>query len=189
VKVKDGDKVKAGAILTRLEDRQTRANPAIVTKALDEMAARQAREEAERDGADTIDFPQDLLARMDNPEVAKAVNGERKQFEVRGQARDGQKGQLKERITQLNEEIAGYKAQIVSKDNQIEWIKKELVGVNDLWKKGLVPYTRVTSLEREKERLDGERGQLVASVAQAKGKIAETELQILQVDQDMRSEV
>src|SRR5262249_52435546 len=73
--------------------------------------------------------------------------------------------------------------------NQIEWIKKELVGVNDLWKKGLVPYTRVTSLEREKERLDGERGQLVASVAQAKGKIAETELQILQVDQDMRSEV
>jgi HlyD family secretion protein len=61
--------------------------------------------------------------------------------------------------------------------------------VNELWEKKLIPYTRVTALEREKERLDGERGQLVATVAQSKGKITETELQILQIDQDMRSEV
>ena len=87
------------------------------------------------------------------------------------------------------EEIGGYDAQITSKDKQIEWIGKELVGVNELWEKNLVPYTRVTSLEREKERLDGERGQLMAAIAQSKGKIAETELQILQVDQDMRTEV
>src|SRR4029079_16634003 len=90
---------------------------------------------------------------------------------------------------QLKEEIAGYSAQIDSKNNQIEWIKKELVGVNDLWKQNLVPYTRVTVLEREKERLDGERGQLTATMAQTKGKISETALQVLQIDQDMRSEV
>src|SRR5262249_14669957 len=114
---------------------------------------------------------------------------ERKQFEVRRQAREGQTGQLKERIAQLKEETSGYTAQITSKDNQIDWIKKELVGVMELWSKNLVPYTRVTALERERERLDGERGQLVAAIAQAKGKMAETELQILQVDQDMRSEV
>src|SRR5262249_14621934 len=156
---------------------------------LDELAARQAREEAERDGAETIDFPPSLLERMDNPDVAKAVNGERKQFEVRRMAREGQKAQLKERIAQLKEENSGYLAQITSKDNQIEWIKKELVGVNDLWSKGLIPYTRVTALERERERLEGERGQLVAATAQSRGKMAEIELQILQVDQDMRSEV
>src|SRR5262245_24471938 len=61
--VKDGYKVKAGDVLIRLDDTQTRANLAIVTKALDEFAARQAREEAERDGLDTIEFPADLLAR------------------------------------------------------------------------------------------------------------------------------
>jgi HlyD family secretion protein len=47
----------------------------------------------------------------------------------------------------------------------------------------------VTNLEREKERLIGERGQLVATIAQSKGKIIETELQILQVDTEMRAEV
>jgi HlyD family secretion protein len=64
-----------------------------------------------------------------------------------------------------------------------------LRGVNKLWLKNLVPYASVASLEREKERLERERGQLVASIAQSKGKIAEIEIQILQIDQDMRTEV
>jgi membrane fusion protein, type I secretion system len=189
LRVRDGDHVKTGDIVVRLDDTQTRASLAIVTKALDEMAARQAREEAERDGADTVAFPQDLLDRMANPDVAKAVNGERRQFEIRRGAREGQRSQLKERIAQLNEEIRGQQAQVTSKENQIGWITKELEGVNELWRKNLVPYTRVTALERDKERLEGERGQLIATTAQTKGKITETELQILQIDQDMRSEV
>jgi HlyD family secretion protein len=189
LRVRDGSRVKAEDVVVRLDDTQTRANLAIIIKALDEMAARQAREEAERDGADTVTFPADLLSRMGNPDVAKAVNGELKQFETRRSAREGQRSQLRERIAQLQEEIRGYQAQVVSKDNQIAWIVKELVGVHDLWKKNLVPYTRVTALERDKERLEGERGQLIATTAQTKGKITETELQILQIDQDMRSEV
>src|SRR5205807_6026772 len=56
-------------------------------------------------------------------------------------------------------------------------------------KKNLVQFNRVTQLEREKVRLEGERGQLIAQIAQTRGKIAETELQIIQVDQDMRTEV
>src|SRR5262249_9619991 len=68
-------------------------------------------------------------------------------------------------------------------------INQELEGVRELWRKNLVPITRVTTLEREAARLRGERGALVASIAQAKGKISETQLQILQVDQDLRSEV
>jgi HlyD family secretion protein len=176
-------------VVVRLDDVQTRANLAIVTKALDEMAARQAREEAERDGMDEITFLADLLARMNDADVAKAVNGERRQFEIRRTARDGQRSMQRERVAQLREEMRGYDAQIVSKNNQIEWITKELEGVNELWRKNLIPYARVTALERDKERLDGERGQLVAAIAQSKGKITEIELQILQIDQDMRSEV
>lgn len=189
VRVRDGTPVKAGDIVMRLDETQTRANLAIVTKALDDLGARQAREEAERDGQAEISFPQQLLDRMNEPDVAKAVTGERTQFSVRRQTRDGQRAQLKERITQLREETTGYDSQITSKVKQVEWIAKELEGVNQLWQQNLVPYTRVTTLEREKERLEGERGQLVASIAQSKGKMAETELQILQIDQDMRTEV
>ena len=85
-------------------------------------------------------------------------------------------------------ELEGLIAQVASKDKQVEWIKKELDGVRELWAKQLVQFTRVTALEREQARLEGERGQLVASIAQSKGKISETKIQILQVDQDMRTE-
>lgn len=187
--VRDGQRVAIGDVVARLDDTQVRANYAIVVKALTELAARQAREEAERDDADAVVFPADLLARMHEPDVEKAVSGELRQFESRRKSREGQKGQLRERIAQLREETGGYEAQIISKIRQIEWIAKELVGINDLWEKNLVPYSRVTSLERDKERLEGERGQLIASIAQAKGKATEIELQILQIDQDMRTEV
>ena len=153
--VREGDHVKAGEIVVRLDDTQTRANLDIVVKALNELAARQAREEAERDGLPTVTFPDDLLARISEPDVARAITGERRQFETRRTSREGQKAQLRERIVQLRQEIGGYEAQIASKDKQIEWVTKELVGVYELWEKNLVPYTRVTSLEREKERLDG----------------------------------
>jgi membrane fusion protein, type I secretion system len=187
--VREGKEVKAGEIVISLDDTQIRANRDIVVKALNELSARQAREEAERDGLDKVTFPADLLARQSDPDVAKAVTGEQRQFEIRRTSREGQKAQLRERMLQLRQEISGYEAQITSKDKQIEWVGKELVGVYELWEKNLIPYTRVTSLEREKERLVGERGQLMAAIAQSKGKIAETELQILQVDQDMRTEV
>lgn len=186
---RDGDAVKQNDLLIRLDDTQTKANLAIVTKSLDELTARQAREESERDGAESITFPADLLQRRDDPAVNKIITGEIRQFQVRNASREGQKSQLRERITQLGQEIAGYQAQVESKVSQIDWISKELAGVNDLWAKDLVPYTRVTTLEREKQRLIGEQGQLVASIAQTKGKITETQLQILQVDQEMRAEV
>jgi len=187
--VREGKEVKAGDIVISLDDTQIRANRDIVVKALNELAARQAREEAERDGLDKVTFPADLLARRSDADVDKAVTGEQRQFEIRRTSREGQKAQLRERMIQLRQEISGYEAQITSKDKQIEWVGKELVGVYELWEKNLIPYTRVTSLEREKERLVGERGQLMAAIAQSKGKIAEIELQILQVDQDMRTEV
>jgi HlyD family secretion protein len=187
--VRDGHPVQAGDILVRLDDIQSRANLAILTKARDELIARQARGEAERDGTVEIVFPPELHSRSSDPDVALAILGERLQFETRRRTREGQKAQLKERVAQLEREIDGYNAQIVAKLNQLEWIGKELTGIHELWQKKLVPYTRVTNLEREKERLDGERGQLIATIWQSRGKITETNLQILQIDQDMRAEV
>jgi HlyD family secretion protein len=188
LRVRDGDIVKHNDILIKLDDTQTRANLAIVLKGLDELFARRAREEAEIDGANSVAFPDDLTARQGDPDVSRILVGEQTLFEIRRKTRDGLKSQLNERIAQSNEEITGLTAQVDSKDKQIEWIKKELEGVRELWSKQLVQFTRVTALEREQARLDGERGQLIASIAQSKGKISETKIQILQIDQDMRTE-
>ena len=187
--VRDGDQVKLGDVVIKLDDTQTRANLQIVAKGLDELMARRAREEAELEGDQAITFPKELLARQDDPEVARITRGESKLFETRRNSREGLKAQLTERVSQSQEEITGLTAQVASKEKQIEWIQQELEGVRDLWAKKLVQFNRVTSLEREQARLDGERGQLIASIAQAKGKISETRIQILQIDQDMRTEV
>jgi len=187
--VQDGDRVKAGAILVQLDDTITRANLAIVTKGLDELAARKARLEAERDGAETITFPRMLVAHADEAPVAIALANESKLFELRRTARLGQKAQLGQRITQLQDEIRGLIAQQDAKAREISLIGKELEGVRELWKNNLVQITRLTALERDGARLEGERAQLLALVAQAKGKITETELQIIQIDQDLSSEV
>jgi HlyD family secretion protein len=117
------------------------------------------------------------------------MDSERKLFNLRKTARNGQKAQLQERITQLGEEITGLTAQQNSKAKEITLVERELIGVRDLWNKNLIQLNRLTALEREAARLDGERGQLVAAAAQAKGKVAETALQILQIDQDLASEV
>ena len=187
--VHDGDHVKSGDLLVQLDDTITRANLAIVTKGLTELRARKARLEAERDGLDQIGFPEDLVSRSSDPEVAEALTGERKLFALRKAARSGQKAQLRERIDQLHQEIAGFDSQIKAKEREIALIQRELEGVRELYAKNLVPVSRITSLERETARLGGERGQITASTAQARGKIAELELQIIQVDQDLASDV
>ncbi|MFZ1169682.1 MAG: HlyD family type I secretion periplasmic adaptor subunit, partial [Bradyrhizobium sp.] len=189
VRAHDGDVVKAGDILVRLDDTVTKANLAIVTKNLDALLARGARLEAEQRGAGKIIFPPTLTNRADDPDVKAIMSSETKLFEVRVNGRTGQKAQLHERITQLNEEISGLAAQEKAKDQEIELVQKELGGVSDLYDKHLVQLSRLTTLQRDAARLSGERAQYVASRAQAKGKITETELQIIQVDKDMISDV
>ena len=189
LRARDGDKVKAGDIVVRLDETITQANLAIVVKSLNELQSRLARLEAERDNVDSVVFPAELLARAGDPELARSMTGERNLFEFRKSARAGQKAQLRERIAQLKEEIQGLTGQVAAKKRETELIGQELEGVRDLWRKNLVQIQRVTALERDAARLEGERGQLIASTAQAKGKISEIELQILQIDQDLRSEV
>jgi HlyD family secretion protein len=187
--VHDGDHVRAGEILLRLDATVSRANLAIISKALNEFYARRARLSAERDGTDTLAVPAELAAKLDDPDVNAARDGERNLFALRRRARLGQKDQLQQRISQLNEQIVGLNAQRDANDKQIALLEQELQGVRDLWQKKLVPLSRVTTLERDEAALQGAHGQLVAAGAEAKGKIAELELQILQIEQDFSSDV
>jgi HlyD family secretion protein len=154
-----------------------------------ELTARQARLEAERDGAETVEFPQDLLQASSAAEIKRIVRGESRLFELRRDALKGQKAQLQERIAQLRTQSTGLTEQQSAKSTEIDLIQQELAGVRELWQKNLVPVTRLTALERDVARVTGERGSFVAAIAQSKEKISETELQIIQLDQNLRSDV
>src|SRR5213079_1810014 len=125
----------------------------IVTKNLDAQWARAARLEAEQRGLDKITFPPQLTSSISEPDVKSLILSETKLFEVRVNGRTGQKAQLRERITQLNEEIAGLAAQEKAKDKEIARVEKELVGVRSLYEQHLVQISRLTVLERDAARL------------------------------------
>lgn len=185
--IQEGARVQAGDLLVRLDATTARATYGSVTKSLWEIAARNARLEAERDGRDSLAIAPELEGA--GPEVARIVDGERKLFRFRRDALQGQKAQLRERIGQLNEEIKGLAEQAAAKEQETAIIGREYEGVEDLWKKNLIQLTRLTSLQRDMSRLKGERGVLVANIAQTKGKVSETELQIIQLEQNLRSDV
>lgn len=189
INVREGSSVKQGDVLVKLDETLTRANLGVVSKSIDELQTRVARLEAERDGAEVVTFPPALLAREDEPVIKRMVGGERSLFEFRRSAREGQKSQLRERIAQLGEEVSGLGLQKSAKIKEIEIMKEELASVRQLWKKKLVSLERMTALERNAVRLDGELGQLTAAIAQSKGRASEIELQIIYIDQEMRSEV
>lgn len=189
LRVRDGDQVEQDQVLIRLDDTVTRSNLQIITKQLDEFAARRARLQAERDRKATITVAPELAARQDEAEIAELIAAEQSLFEARRSARDGQKAQLLKRVSQLRDEVVGLKAQQVACDRQAVLIEEELDAVRGLYKKNLVAINRKTALEREAANLEGQKGQLIASVAQSEGRIAETGLQIIQIDEVLREEV
>ncbi|MBO6510816.1 MAG: HlyD family type I secretion periplasmic adaptor subunit [Roseibium sp.] len=184
IRVKDGDSVEAGDLLLRLDDTVTRANLAVITKQLQELTAQELRLEAERDDLTTIDWPEDRLGDLNDIE-----RGQQMLLEARQNSKEGRKNQLEEQIRQFNQQTIGLEAQVTAKVSEIELIQEEMEDLESLFSKQLVPKSRVTALRREKARLEGEQGDLIAQIARTKESISERRIQILQIDESYRAEV
>lgn len=189
INVREGDLVGENDLLVRLDDTLTRASLAIVEKQLDQFDARRMRLFAERDDATELAVPESLAARRDDPAIAELVESEIALFKARNRAIEGQKRQLRERIGQIEQEKVGLAARRDAKGEELELIEEELKGVEDLYKKGLISMPRYAELRRVKAQLAGELGQLIAELARAATRITETELQIIQLDENRRAEV
>jgi HlyD family secretion protein len=189
ITVQDGSRVQAGDLLLRLDATQVRASLQMVSKQLDELRAKIARLLTERDGLARMEVPAELASVSGDETAKRLLASEESLFKARWNARQSQKDLLQGRVAQLTEEISGLEAQIDSKAKQLELIAGELTGVQELYDKHLVPLARLTALQRESARIEGERGQLVSSIAETKSKIGETQLQMVRADQDFRTDV
>jgi HlyD family secretion protein len=189
IPVHNGQRVAPGDMLLRLDATQAQASLQMVTKQLDEVRSRIARLLAERDGLAQLEVPAELKVRSGEATVKTLLASEQSLFKARANARRSQMDLLQSRVSQLNEEIAGLDSQVESKSKQLELIAGELSGVQELYDKRLVPLTRLTTLQRERARIEGERGQLVSAIAETKSKIGEAQLQIVRLDQDFRTDV
>lgn len=186
IRVRNGQRVGAGDLLVKLDDTQTRAALAIIVSQLVELTGRQARLAAERDGLAAIEFPSDFES--NSADALRVAQGERRLFEARHRLSQDQKAQLRERIGQLQKEIDGLTSQRGAKVRELALVREELARVSDLKRRQLMPVTRVLAMQRDEARIDGEYGTLVAQIARAGGQINEIELQILSIDETIRTD-
>lgn len=189
IKVKNGDLVKAGDVLIRLDETLTRANLQIVSKQLDELTVRAARLTAERNEASDIKLPDAIVSRLDDPAVAEIVAGERSLFATRRSSLAAQEQQLRERMEQYDQEAGGLDAQREAKAIEIRLIDEQIESLIELEKEKLVTASKMIALRREAARLKGEQATLQSNAAQTRGKIAEIELSVLQKKEEFRTEV
>lgn len=187
--VRDGDPVRAGDVLLRLEQTQAKASSDMLMNQYYNHRAVEARLMAELEGYDRIDFPDDLRASaLQQSSVQDILDGQKRQFDERRRSLDNQVSILESRIAQYHQEIVGLKVQKSSGDRQVSIYKDELVGLRELYEKGWYPRTRILSMEREIARLQGEIGAQVASMARAEKSIGEAELQIIQTRQRFKED-
>ncbi|MCV9998312.1 HlyD family type I secretion periplasmic adaptor subunit [Pararhizobium sp. YC-54] len=190
VRVKEGDTVKAGQILITLDGTTVRANLSIVQNTLAQLYARRARLLAEQLGSDNFTIPEDLSQLTSGTSTPGEVleQSERKLFISRKNALVGMKSQLASRKDQLADETKGLTVQLAAIEDALKLIGEELTGLDKLYGQGLVSMQRLTELKRDRAQLEGDRGARIATRAQAAGKSSEIDLQILQLDEDRRTE-
>ncbi len=185
--VTNGQHVKKGQLLIRLDDRVTGSDAALSALSVDQLMAQQARLEAERIDAPAIRFPTSLVQR--NTEGARrAMADEQTLFEIRAREFANYRGQLNAKILQYQQEIAGYNEQIASLQQQAALLIPERDGVRELWEKKLVTIGKLNQVERTAVDVQGRIGALRASIAQSQAQIVEARQQMLQTVQTRRAE-
>lgn len=185
--VKDGDRVRRGQALLRLDNDVGSVSADLTGQSVEQLLAQKARLEAQRDGLSEVIFPEALTSR--NSESAKAALAAQKRlFELQRTETAGTQAQLQERVRQLNEQISGYRAQIAAVRKQQRLIEPERQGIEELWKKRLVTIGRRNELERTAADMTGTIGSLEAQIAQTQGRIAETREQMITLRQTVRTQ-
>lgn len=187
--VKEGSVVKAGDPLVKLDDTQARTKYDLLHSQFIEYAAMEARLIAERDNHDKVSFPETLRSQAGNPDIAKMMKVQETIFQNNKDTYQDSLKILQQRAAQLEDQIDGHRAQVDSNTDQLKFVAKELDALKELDKKNYADKPRMWSLERETARLEGNRGELVASIAQAEQKIGETNQQIIALKNTRQKEI
>jgi HlyD family type I secretion membrane fusion protein len=189
IAVRDGDRVKRGSVVLRLDDIAARSRVQTLTATRDASLALQARLIAERNGDEEPVFPPELVNRLEEAGVSEAVAAQRALFKERKAQVAAETAVRRQKIAQLREQIGGLRMEIEGLTRQMALIAEELEGVRELYTKGYAPKPRLLALQRTQAQLLAERGAKTAAVAQAEQAVGETELAIVAAQSQRSTEV
>jgi HlyD family secretion protein len=188
--VRDGDHVRAGQVLMRLNDVQASATAETARAQRWALLAQLARLDAEAAGRSDISFPDDLLAAasgqgFDALRAADAVSGQRALFEARTVSLKSQIAVLLDRVDQQLGVIESAEQQQRATRQQLELIRHETEVKQGLLTKGLSTLSVVLALQRSQAGLEGTLGDLSGQIQRARASIAESRSSMKQI-QDQR---
>lgn len=176
IAVREGDSVKAGDLLLTLRDTMSASAVNEIRAQYVEATATVARLVAERDGAEAISLPQDLLIRSSEQNVRDAIAGQESIFRSRRALLQQQLTLLDRTVAGLEIEIQGLEGQIEASNTRLSLIGEELVDALKLLSQGLTNRPRVLALQRQKAEIQGSIASYLASIGVAKQRIEETRL-------------
>lgn len=186
--VRDSQSVKAGDKLLLLESTQSHATTRSLELQLYALEALEERLLAERDDKKTLSFPKHINDSLDR-DVQKIKKGQRRLFNARRKTKIDNAELLKAKINLLKDEVASTALQAKSADDVIVHMSKELAAFSALEKNHYVEKTQILRLKRELAKEQKERHEVVASIAQAKQRINDTQLQLLNLDKEYIDQV
>lgn len=187
--VSEGDAVARDQVLIRLDTTDIAAEVEILSRQLDGLTAQAARLRAEEANAETFTFPERLTARAaEEPQVAEITTRQSRLFAIRLDRFNGEQELRRERIAQLNEQIRGLEARLASVRERKSLTEAELENRSELYAKGLARADVIMEFKLSVASLLGEQGQIIASIAEAKGQISETKLSIRQLARQRQDE-
>lgn len=177
--VREGQTVKPGQALVKLDETQARASLDMLQGQADALAAQEARLVAQKDNAPNVAFPADLLSRSSDPKVADAMRVELNAFVNNRETTSKQIKILETRIEENNRSIEGLRAQLKGIDQQIALIARETEMIKVLVDRGIESLPRLLALQRAQADLGGQRGQVIEKISEAQVNNGETQLQIV----------
>ena len=187
--VKDGDVVKAGQVLVRMNKVTASSQAEMARGQYISARATEARLLAERDGKASMTFPPALAALKSDPRVISAVSLQEQLFSSRQSA-------LRNDINATTASIAGLKAQIEglkeSRDGaraQIVIVKEQLENMRDLAKDGYVARSRMLEVERSFIQLNSTVSEVTGNLSRSQNQVLELTLRRSQREQEYQREV
>lgn len=177
--VREGQNVKEGDVLLRLDSTGATARRDVQRSQYIAAKAAEARLIAERDGATTINFPQELLAlESSDSEVQEQLATQRRLFETRRTNNTEQVSMLNQRVGQTQSDVAGLREQVASASEQLRLLQDEIDTVKSLVASGNAVKSRLLALQRNAAQIQGQRGQALSAIARANQQANEARIEI-----------
>ena len=148
VLVGEGDQVKEGQLLIKLDDAAAKANFEAIRQRYLGLRAMQGRLLAEQAGQNVITFHPDLVAAASDPLIKQQMMNQEQLFRSRKAALQAELQSIQESIQGQQGLSLAYEGMMVSRRNQFSLLNEELTNTRGLVKEGYVPRNRQLELER-----------------------------------------